>query len=137
MRLPDDPNNPKKPPKPRKPQYSPIPDDQKKVSGRPRKYDRVLIKDDYGNDTIVCVEVDKHRYWFISYVTVSFEKTFYGSLTFETKKNLIFSLKDIQDIVGNRNLTILYFYEFKDKVDYEEFNRAEEPINNNLSVILT
>lgn len=129
-----DPNNPK-PKKPRKPDYIPIPDHQKKVSGRPRKYDRVLLKGADGLETVVCVEVDKHRYWFISYVTVSFERTFYGSLTFETCKNMIFSLNDIQQIVGNRNLTILYFYEFKDNADYVEFSKSQPNINNGLNVL--
>lgn len=133
----DDPLNPKNPPKPRKPQYNPIPEEKKKVSGRPRKYDRVLITGEDGKDTVVCVEVDKKRYWFISYVSISFERTFYGSVTFETKKNMIFSMYDLQQIIGNRNFTILNFYEFKDRADYEEFNRSEPQTNNGLNVLLT
>jgi hypothetical protein len=121
--------------KPRKPQYVPVPEDQKKVSGRPRKYDRVLIKDEEGNEQIVCVEVDKKRYWFVSYIFVHYERTHHGNITFETNKNSIFSLYDIQMMVGNRPITIMNFYEFKDKADYDEFNRKQPLTGNGMNVM--
>lgn len=121
--------------KPRKPHYTPIPDDQKKVSGRPRKYDRVLVKDEEGKEQIVCVEIDKKRYWFVSYVFVHYEKTHYGNLTFETTKNMFFSLYDVQMLIGNRPITILNFYEFKDKADYDEFNRKQPLVGNGMNVM--
>lgn len=127
--------NPKNPKKPRKPQYKPIPDDQKKLSGRPRKYDRVVVEDENGNKTTVCVEVDKKRYWFVHYTYIHFGVTYNASITFETKKNMIFSLYDLCQMVGNRNLTITWFYEFVDFADYKEFSRKEPLENNGMDVL--
>lgn len=135
MRLPDDPLNPKSPPKRRKPQYIPVPDAEKKVSGRPRKYDRVLVEGDDGKSQVLLVEVDKKRYWFVAYTFVQFDVTRRGSITFETKKNMIFSMYDLCNLVGNRNLTVGFWYEFKDASDYHEFSRREPLENNGMDVL--
>ena len=128
-RLPDDPLNPKNPPAPRKrPQYIPKPPDQKVEgkSGRPLKYERILVVDANGKEQIVSKEIDKKRYWFVAYIFVMFEKTHYASITFETRKNMIFSMHDVCNLVGNRNLTITWFHEFIDYADYKEFSRREQ-----------
>jgi hypothetical protein len=135
MRLPDDPNNPKPPPKRRKPQYVPIPDSEKKVSGRPRKYDRVLVEAGEGKQELILVEVDKQRYWFVAYSFVLFDVTHRGSITFETRKNMIFSMYDLGNLVGNRNLTVSWWKEFDNASDYKEFNRREPLEHNGMKVL--
>jgi len=136
-RAPEDPNNPKNPPKENRPYYIPKPPEDKVPgkSGRPLKYERVLVKDDQGNEQIVAMEIDKKRYWFVSYILIIFERTHYASITFETKKNMIFSMHDLCNLVGNRNLTVTWFYEFKDYADYREFSRREPLETNGMNLL--
>jgi hypothetical protein len=135
MRLPDDPLNPKPPPKRRTPQYVPIPDSEKKVSGRPRKYDRVLVEAGDGKQEVILVEVDKRRFWFVSYNYVLFDVTRHGSITFETRKNMIFSMYDLGNLVGNRNLNIVWWKEFDNAAEYKEFSRREPLVAEGMNVL--
>lgn len=119
----------------RKPQYIPLPDEKKKKRGRPTKYERVIVTDEKGEKRIINMEVDKHRYWFVSFTYVLFDVTHKGSITFETSKNKIFSMYDLTNLVGNRNLSIVWWNEFKDKAEYKEFSRTYPLENNGMSVL--
>jgi hypothetical protein len=107
--------------------YKPVPDEEKKVSGRPKKYNRVLVVNEKtGKEDIVLTLIDKHRYFFVSYVYNHLNKNIYSSITFETSKNGMFNIKDIQEVTGITNIVILFWQEFIDKQDYEKFQNKQE-----------
>lgn len=115
----------KKPIPPRDRHYIPKDPDKKKVSGRPLKYDRMVITDEEGVDRIVMTEIDKKRYWYVSFIWEQYERTHFGSIAFKTHKDSMFSYYEVQKLTGKHNISILSWYEFKDVKDYEEFNRKE------------
>ena len=128
-----DPNNPVKAKPKRLPYRTEEPSDYKK--GRPRKYERILGKNELGKDVYFSVEVDKKRYWCVTYSYVLYDRTHIGSVAFATQKNMIVSMYDLRRMTGIQNLVVSWFYEFEDEADYCEFSRST-PLEESLLGVL-
>ena len=107
--------------------YTPVPDEEKKVSGRPRKYNRKTIIDDEGNERIVLEELDRHRFFFVSYNFSHLNSVRWGYITFTKTHDEYWNIADLQKITGLTNIIPIYSFEFKDKKDFLEFQRKDKP----------
>lgn len=128
-----DPNNPVKA-KPKRRPY-PIDEPSEHKSGRPRKYERILGQNEKGQEVYFSVEVDKKRYWCVTYSYVLWDRTHIGSIAFATQKNMIFSMYDLRRMTGIQNLVVSWFYEFEDEADYCEFSRSTPLVDSPLGVL--
>ena len=104
---------------------------QKKKSGRPTKYSRVIVTDEDGTERVLLKEINKQRFFYVSYTYIFYSRQEYGFITFATNNNKFFTLKDVEMATGIIGTIILFWQEFLDEVDFQTFQNKEDPYKDN------